>query len=324
MQNKVLITGGSGFIGFHLAKHLAENNYKVTICGNRLKAEKDIEIKKFLKETNSEFINLDLTEKNQLEKLNTNYDQVYHFAAICGTKYFYTMPETILRNNILSTINLLDWIKDSGIKDIFFSSSAEVYSGTIQKFGWKVPTAEDVPVCIDDIQNPRYSYCGSKIVEELLFLNYGKKYGLRPRIARYHNIYGERMGSDHVVAEFCQRICNKINPFPIFGGELTRSFIYIDDGVRAARLIMETEKTKGEIINIGSEEEVTINKLAEMLFKVADFYPKIETKDAPKGSVEKRCPDIGKLIKLTNYSQKTTLQEGLKKTFLWHKNNYKQ
>jgi len=318
-QNKVLITGGSGFIGFHLAKHLAEKGYKVDLCGNKIKPDDDDEIRDFLKKTNSRYINIDLTEKKEFEKLDNDYCQVYHLAAVCGTKYFYSEPERVLRVNTLSTINLLDWIKSTKCKDIFYASSAEVYGGTIQEFGWGVPTGEDVPAYVGALKNPRSSYGMSKLIGEYFFLNYAKKYGLNVRIGRYHNIYGERMGTDHVIAEFCQRICKKVNPFPIFGGDATRSFIYVEDGVKAARLIMETDKTISEIINIGSEEEVTISKVADELFKIGDFHPKVEIKPSPKGSVKRRCPSIEKLIKITNYSPTISLQEGLKKTFLWYK-----
>jgi len=264
---KALITGGLGFIGFHLAKHLHEKGDKVIICDNQFRGKIDDEIKKFLKKNDVEYIDMDMTDKKDFEKLDSNYDAIYHLAAINGTKYFYQMPEEVLRVNLLSTINLLEWIKDTSCKDVLFSSSSEVYSGTIQKFGWKIPTEEDVPLCIEDVNNPRYSYGGSKIAGELLFMNYGRKYSLNTRIVRFHNIYGERMGYEHVIPEFFKRIFDKVDPFPIYGGNETRSFIYVGDGVRAARLVMENEKIKNQIINIGNEtEEITIHppKLLEL------------------------------------------------------------
>lgn len=321
--SKALITGGLGFIGFHLAKHLAEKGDKVTICDNQFRGKLDGEVTAFLEKTGSKYVNLDMTEKAEFEKLEMDYDRIYHLAAINGTRYFYEIPETVLRVNIVSVINLLDWVKETKCKDLLFSSSSEAYSGTIQKFGWEIPTGEDVPLCIDDVQNPRYSYGGSKIAGELLFLNYGKVYSLNVRIVRFHNIYGERMGYEHVIPEFCKRILDNTDPFPIFGGKETRSFIYVGDGVRATRLIMESESTKGEIINIGNEtNEITIKELAERLFKVANVSPRIEIKEAPKGSVERRCPSIKKLIRLTGYSETVSLDEGLKRTFEWCKKDY--
>jgi len=322
---KALITGGLGFIGFHLAKHLQEKGYQVDICDNQFRGKVDEEIKIFLKKNDVKYIKMDMTKKSDFDKLDANYDVVYHLAAINGTKYFYQIPEEVLRVNLLSTINLLEWIKGTSCKDILFSSSSEVYSGTIQKFGWKIPTGEDVPLCIEDVTNPRYSYGGSKIVGELLFLNYGRKYSLNIRIVRFHNIYGERMGFEHVIPEFFKRIFDKVDPFPIYGGNDTRSFIYVGDGVRAARLIMENEKTKNEIINIGNEDgEIKIKDLSEKMFEIAGVNPKIELKESLKGSVPRRCPSIKKLKKLTGYKSEISLNEGLQRTYKWYKQDYQK
>ena len=322
-MTKSLITGGLGFIGFHLAKYLVDKGDEVTICDNQFRGRLDDEVKVFLHKTGSKYIKLDMTEKSQFKYIDIDYDRIYHLAAINGTKYFYEMPETILRTNILSVINLLDWVKETSCKNILFSSSSETYSGTLQKFGWQIPTAEDVPLCIEDVNNPRYSYSCSKIAGEMLFLNYGKKYSLNVRIVRYHNVYGERMGYEHVIPEFFKRILDKAEPFPIFGGNETRSFIYVSDGVEATWLIMETDSTKGEIINIGNEEgEISINALAEIMFKIAGVKPKIELKEAPKGSVARRCPSIKKLIKFINYTPKVSLQDGLKRTYEWYRKEY--
>ncbi len=322
---KALITGGLGFIGFHLAKHLQEKGDKVIICDNQFRGKIDEEVKIFLKKNGVEYINMDMADKKDFEKLDNNYDAVYHLAAINGTKYFYQIPEEVLRVNLLSTINLLEWIKDTSCKDMLFSSSSEVYSGTILKFGWKIPTEEDVPLCIEDVSNPRYSYGGSKIAGELLFLNYGRKYSLNTRIVRFHNIYGERMGYEHVIPEFFKRIFDKVDPFPIHGGNETRSFIYVMDGVRAARLVMENEKTKDEIINIGNEdEEITIKDLSEKMFEITGVNPKIELKESLKGSVPRRCPSIEKLKKLTGYTPEVSLHEGLQRTYKWYKQDYQK
>ena len=317
---KTLITGGLGFIGFHLAKLLSEKGEKITLCDNQFRGKLDAEVKDFLKRTNSKYINIDLAEKDQFHILDRDYDKIYHLAAINGTKYFYEIPETVLRINLLSVINLLDWVKETSCKNILFSSSSEAYSGTIQKFGWNIPTEELIPLSIEDVTNPRYSYGGSKIAGELLFINYGKRYNLNTRIIRLHNIYGERMGEEHVVSEFFKKIVDKADPFTILGGEETRTFIYVGDGVEAMRLIMDTEKTSGQIINVGNETgEIKIKDLAKIMFEIAGVNPGVEIKNAPKGSVTRRCPSISKLTNLTGYYPETSLKEGLKKTYEWYK-----
>jgi nucleoside-diphosphate-sugar epimerase len=165
----------------------------------------DNELKSLLELDNVTYINCDLTNPNDFDKLDTNYDYVYHLAAINGTKNFYEMPQKVLRVNVLSSINLLDWYIQTKCKKILFTSSSETYAGTMRTSGFSIPTPENVPLCVDDILNPRWSYGGSKIMGELLFLNYSKMNNFDMSIIRYHNIYGGRMGYDHVIPEFIKQ-----------------------------------------------------------------------------------------------------------------------
>jgi len=319
-MTKVLITGGAGFIGFHLAKLLAKTQ-EVTICDNLFRGKDDSELKQLLTLKNVSFLKCDLTERRELEKLEKNYDYVYHLAAINGAKYFYEIPDKVLRVNTLAVINILDWFINSNCKKILFTSSSETYSGTMNKFGVKIPTPETVPLCVEDVKNPRWSYAGSKIVGELFFINYARIHGFDMSIVRYHNIYGPRMGHEHVIPEFCTRIHRKEDPFKIFGGKETRAFCYIDDAIRATKLVMESKRTNGEIVHIGNDkEEITIMDLVKRMFKIAGFHPKLDIKAAPPGSVKRRCPNIDKLKKLTGFESKIDLDIGLKRTFEWYKN----
>lgn len=318
---KTLVTGGAGFIGFHLAKNLAESRHEVIIADNLFRGKLDKELKELIKLKNVKFIQCDLTDANEVKKLGKNYDYVYHLAAINGTKYFYEIPDKVLRVNVLAAINILDWFVNSGSKKILFASSSETYAGTMRRFGIKIPTPEDVPLCVEDVKNPRWSYGGSKIIGELFFINYARVHKFDMSIVRYHNIYGPRMGNEHVIPEFCIRIKNKENPFKILGGEETRAFCYIDDAIKATRMVMESEKTNGEIIHIGNDkEEISMIELARKMFKIEGFYPELEIKPAPAGCVQRRCPDINKLRNLTGFEPQIKLDEGLKKTFGWYKN----
>lgn len=321
-MSKVLVTGGAGFIGFNLSRHLANQGYKVTICDNLFRGKMDNELKNLLELDNVTYINCDLTNPNDFDKLDTNYDYVYHLAAINGTKNFYEMPQKVLRVNVLSSINLLDWYTQTKCKKILFTSSSETYAGTMRTFGVSIPTPENVPLCIDDVLNPRWSYGGSKIMGELLFLNYSKMNNFDMSIIRYHNIYGGRMGYDHVIPEFIVRLLKKEDPFKIFGSEETRAFCYIDDAIKATQLVMENTNTNHEIINIGNDtEEISIMELAKKLYYITNNYPNLELMPAPSGSVQRRCPDLTKIKKLTGYKPIIDLNNGLKKTFEWYTEN---
>ncbi len=232
------------------------------------------------------------------------------------------MPEKLLKINILSTINFLEWISNTNCKNIAFSSSSEVYAGTISRYHEQIPTPETVPLCIDDIFNPRFSYGGSKIIGELLMINYTKKFDMTCKIIRYHNIYGPRMGYEHVIPEFCTRILKQEDPFKIYGGNQTRAFCYVDDAVKASVMIMEKSGNQTEIFHVGNEDgEITIQTLADKLFSIVKFHPKVEKLPPPQGSVERRCPLTTKLKNL-GFTPIVKIEEGLEKTFSWYKSNF--
>ncbi|MFH1850453.1 MAG: NAD-dependent epimerase/dehydratase family protein [archaeon] len=316
----MLVTGGAGFIGFHLSRHLAGQGYDVTICDNFFRGSRDDELKALLKQPNVSLIECDMADSSCVTLLGAGYDYVYHLAAINGTRYFYEIPDKVLRVNILSAINVLDWFVKSGSGKILFASSCEAYASNKDL---PLPTPEDVPLAVSDVKNSRFSYGGSKIAGELLFYNYAKVHKFRMTILRYHNLYGPRMGFEHVVPEFCMRLIKKEDPFRIIGGKDTRSFCYCDDGVRATQQVMESEKTDGEIIHTGnSTEEISIVDLAGRLMDIAGFHPEIKVSPAPEGSVNRRCPDLTKIKALTGYEPEIMLEDGLKKTLAWYRDNH--
>ena len=317
---RVLITGGAGFIGFHLARFLANRDYKVVIYDNLFRGKMDKELKELCAQANVTFINCDLTDREELKRIKEEFDYVYHFAAINGTRYFYEIPHEVLRVNVLSLINMLEWSKGGVVGKFLFASSSEVYAGMGRVSQLPIPTPENVPLIIDDPYNSRLSYAGSKIIGELFLISYSKAYDFPATIVRYHNIYGPRMGYEHVIPEFCIRILKKENPFKIYGGKETRAFCYIDDAVMATKLVMETEKTNREIIHIGNpQEEITILDLTKKMFDLFDYHPSLEILPASQGSINRRCPKIDKLVSLTGFSPTINLEEGLIKTFVWYK-----
>lgn len=320
---KALITGGAGFVGFHLANYLSSKRFEVHIADNFQRGRKDKDFDNLLKQKNVKLIQLDVTQENQFLKLDKNYNQVYHFAAINGTGNFYRIPDQVIKVGAVGTINVLEWFSSKNKNGkIMFSSSSEAYSGLLSILGnkFKIPTPEEVPLVVNNPKNVRWSYGASKILGEVAFFSYAKARNFkRFSIIRYHNIYGPRMGYEHVIPQFCERILKKENPFKIFGGKQTRSFCYVDDAVDATKLVIESEKTNGKIIHIGRDDaEIKITELAEELFEIAQFHPKIKIETEAEGTAQRRCPDITKLKKL-GFKPKVGLKEGLKKTFEWYK-----
>ena len=316
---KILITGGAGFIGFRLGKYLADKDYEVTICDNLFRGKMDYYFKNLIERDNIRFVKIDLTEREELDKFEKDYDNIYHLAAINGTKYFYEIPHKVLRVNILTLINLLDWLINTDCRKMVWTSSSETYASTMKISDIPIPTSEEVPLTIDDVFNPRISYAGSKIVGELLCINYSRVFGFNVSIVRPHNIYGPRMGYEHVIPEFIKRIIIKEDPFKIYGGNQSRAFCYVDDFVKGIRLIGESSKTNGEIINMGNDnEEIIITDLAQKMFDLFGFHPKLEFLPAPRGSIDRRCPDISKAKRLVGYEPQINLEVGLQKTYVWY------
>src|SRR3989344_8290845 len=307
-----LITGGGGFIGFHLAKSLVKQGYNVTILENFARGKIDEEFEDFIKQKNVTLIEGDITKPETFDDIG-EFDYVYHLAMINGTENFYNIPDKVLKVGILGTINVFDWFIKQDHGKLLFSSSSETYAGALKllKGDFPIPTPEEIPLVVDDPSNVRWSYGASKILSEVALYSYAKAHKMNDfSIIRYHNIYGPRMGFDHVIPQFIERLIKKEDPFKIFGGNESRTFCYIDDGIRATQMVMESSETNGKITHIGrSDEEISILNLAKQLFEIAKVNPILDIKPAPKGSVMRRCPDITKLQQLGFKPQKS-LKEG--------------
>jgi len=327
-MKKILITGAGGFIGFHLSESLFKEGNNLTLIDNFTRNAMDFDFEHLIGQKGVNFISADITKTDYLNNLDSYYDEIYHLAAINGTKYFYEKPYEVLRINILTLMNMLEWINEKNTGKFIFTSSSEAYSGTITEFGAKfdfIPTKENVPLCINDVYNERFSYGGSKIAGELLTINYFKKIKVPYTIIRYHNIYGPRMGFEHVIPEFCKRIYDKCDPFELFGGYETRAFCYISDAIDGTIKAMRSNKTNNEIVNVGNDrEEVRIIDLAKLILKISKSNAKLKIKKAPSGCVKRRCPDITKIKKMTGYEPKINLEQGVRISLDWYLNKYKE
>lgn len=325
MSKKSLIIGGAGFIGFHLAKSLSDQGQEVRILDNFARGREDDELNKLIGRENVNFIKGDITKKDVFESLPEDLDYIYHLAAINGTENFYNAPDKVLKVGALGMFNILDWFVKRKKGKLLFSSSSEAYAGALKMMGdnFPIPTPEEVPLVVEDPKNLRWSYGGSKIISEIIMHSYAKVHNTDNfAIVRYHNIYGPRMGFEHVVPQFIEKIVKRRVPFKILGGQETRSFCYVDDGIRATQKVMESEKTNGQTIHIGrSDDEIKIVDMAKILFEIAGIVPTFDIGSAPKGCVKRRCPDTTKLHSL-GFSPEVGLKDGLKLCFDWYKNKF--
>lgn len=330
-NRKILITGAAGFIGYHLSRNILEtygDQCELVLVDNLQRGKMDGDLKKLLEDPRVKFLILDLTDPSSYEKIGNGYDHVYHLAAINGTKFFYEMPHEVLRVNTLSLVYMLDWFHQKNKKGKFcFTSSNEAYAGGLNTFNTlPIPTPEKIPLVIDDPYNPRWSYASTKLTGELFVIHYAKMYDFQALIVRPHNFYGPRAGYEgHVIPDFLERIALKTDPFPIYGADDMRTFCYITDGVQAMRMLMDSKKTDNqpiETVHIGDSLEITIQDLAEKIFQVAGWRPQsFNIKNSPSGSVKRRFADTTKLRSFVGWTPDMSLDEGLKTTYEWYREN---
>lgn len=313
-----LITGGTGFIGRNLVKILIKNNYHVKILDNDFRGN----IKSLGKDRKSvEFIDGDIRDLEKVKKACRGVDSVIHLASINGTEFFYTKPEIVLDVSTKGILNIIDACMWEGVGEIFVASSSEIYHEP--KI---IPTPENIEMIIPDPYNPRFSYAGGKIISELLSIHYGKRYFKKSIIFRPHNVYGPEMGWEHVIPQFLIKMKRLVKQksdlinFPIQGtGKESRSFIYVSDFIDGLMLLIKKGKHL-ETYNIGSGEEITINKLVQVVSKIYGKKAQITAGKIQKGGTYRRVPNISKLKKL-GFKQKVKLSEGLLKTAHWYNEN---
>lgn len=322
-MKKILITGGAGFIGYHLSSRLAKEGHDLTIVDNFFRSRHDEDLAALLVMPNVKLIEADLTKLESWDLVGSGYDEVYHLVGINGTKFFYEIPHEVLRIGVSTTMNVLEWFRTKNNKPgakILYTSSNEAYASALEAFGaLPLPTPESVPLVIADTYNPRWSYGGQKLIGELFFIHYSKAYNFRMAIVRPHNFYGPRAGYEHVIPEIVGRVSAKVEPFPIFGADDTRSFCYIADAVEAIQRVMESTTTDGGTYHIGTTEETGIKNLIEKIFELMSWRPaKVDIKNSPEGSVKRRLADVSKIKKDTGWEATTSLAEGLRKTIDWY------
>lgn len=324
-MKKVLLIGGAGFIGYHLTKRLTERgSYDITIADNFFRGKRDDLLTPLIEEHNIRVVENDFTKPEAFDVLDGDYDYVYMLASVVGVDYTTSIPNELIRINAYLILNTLEWLKRSKCGKALFTSTSECYAGSITAFDYKIPTPEEVPLCIDDISHPRWTYAVTKMMGESGFLNYSKVFGFDATIVRYHNAFGPRMGFKHVIPHLVQRFLDNETPFKVYGHDQTRTFNYITDAVEGTILAMESEGTNGEIFHIGSEEEITIEELIKYTGELMGYDGTYENAPTYPGSVARRCPDISKAKRVLGYEPQVSWQDGLKTTVEWYRQYLEQ
>jgi len=309
---KILITGGGGFIGSHLARYLLQQGNLVRIV--------DIKFPNYIREKYyTEKLQLDLRNWENCLIATEGIDKVYNLAANMGGIGFITaVGAEVMHDNVLINTHMLEASRQNKVKRYLFASSACVY-----------PTYKQISADVKGLKeedanpaDPDNFYGWEKLYTEKVCEAYQRDYGMDIRIVRYHNVYGPegtyKGGREKSPAALCRKVAEAHNPgaITIWGdGKQTRSYCYIDDCIRGTVMLMESDWDKP--INIGSERLVTIDELADMIIRISgkNIVKKYDP-TAPQG-VRGRNADVSLAIKVLGWEPRVSLEEGLTKTYTW-------
>ena len=308
---KVVVTGAGGFIGSHLCRYLKNKGYWVRAV--------DIKWDNYIADYADQYVTADLRRSNSAAQTVKGVDRVYNLAAnMGGIGYITEIKGEIMRDNVLINVNMLEAARKHKVERFFFSSSACVYPTYKQKSPEIQPLREDEAYPAD----PDNEYGWEKLFTERLCLDYAQDFGLNMRIARFHNIYGPegtyKGGREKAPAALCRKVAEASDPgkITIWGdGKQTRSFCYIDDCLRGIDSLVDSDYDQP--VNIGSDRLVTMNEVADMIIKISSKrIMKTYDSTQPQG-VRGRNADLTLIKRLTRWSPTVSLEEGLKKTYMW-------
>ena len=318
-NKKILVVGAGGFIGGHLTNKLLKNgNYLVSV---------DIKPKEYWFqdfEDSENHYSMDMKDINNCRKVTKKIDYVFNMACNMGGMGFIENNKAECMQSVLINTNLLIACKEAAVKRYFFSSSACAYNKSLQQEVFIEGLREEDAYPAD----PEDGYGWEKLFSERMCKHFEEDYGIQVRIARYHNIYGPYGtydgGREKAPAAMCRKVIkakkNNENRIEVWGdGKQTRSFLYIDDCIEGTLRLFESDYP--EPVNIGSDEQVSINQVIEIIENISGIkkLERIYQMDKPKG-VRGRSSNNDLVKKILNWSYKIELKDGLKKTYDWMNN----
>lgn len=308
-DKRVLVTGGAGFIGSWICDVLIGLGTTLD-CLDDFSTGKHENTDHLVGKTGFRLIKADVS--NFRSKLK--YDCILHLASGASPEEYQQHPIKTLRANSIGSYNMLELARKDDAK-ILFASTSEVY-GDAQS----VPTLETYWGNVNPV-GVRSCYDEGKRFGEALFMAYHRQYGLNVRIARIFNTYGPRLRAEGAYGRAVSRFITQAlagKPLTVYGdGMQTRAFCYVIDTVMGLLALLISESARGELVNIGNPEEVTILDLARRIKRLANTSSPIVFYPLPRDDPRRRCPDIGKAEKLLQWKPKISLEQGLTRTITW-------
>lgn len=308
---KIMITGGSGFIGSHLVDKLIVMGNKVIVYDNfdEYYKGKEENVRRHFRDSNFTLIRADILDHESLCRAMKGVDVIFHLAAQPGVGFSEENPVKTNTVNTTGTLNVLNAAKKMGVKKVIFASSSSVYG-----------LPEYMPMDERHPTNPISVYGASKLAAEKYVRIYNGLPNLSTVILRYHSVYGPRQRPDMAIRKWTQQLFENKPPIIYGDGEQTRDFTYIDDIVEGTLKAAEIDGVEGETFNLGKGSRVSVNNVVRLLIKrigKEDIDP-IYTKPRP-GDVSGTHADISKARKLLGYDPTATLNDGIKWFVRWFK-----
>ncbi len=304
MKNKILITGGAGFIGSCLAEKLIQDSDNFVVIVDNLSTG-NLEKLPGKLNGNWKFLKCNVNDYRDIAEVMISYhfDYVFHYAAFVGVQRTQSNPINVL-NDLKGIENVFNLCKNSGVRRVFFASSSEVYGETLD-----LPQNEETTPL-----NSRLPYAVIKNVGEAFLTSYKKEYNLDYTIFRFFNTYGPKQSPDFVMSKFIKHALQNEN-IPIYGsGEQSRTFCFISDNIEACTNAFKYNKYVNDVVNIGSDLEISILDLANKIIRLTGSKSKIAFQPPlPEGDMRRRYPDIKKMRSLLK-RELIPLDEGIKKT----------
>jgi dTDP-alpha-D-glucuronic acid decarboxylase len=311
---QVLVTGGCGFIGSHLAEYLSRSGDEVTIFDAAPPPRERAD--------SVRYIQGDVRDEAALaSSIPAGVDVIYHLSAIVGVDRYLAVPADVVEINLLGTLNVLRCARDADAK-IVLASTSEVYGKNPA-----TPWQEDSDRVLGSTAVDRWSYSTSKALAEHLTFAYIRQYGLQATIVRFFNVYGPRQRPAYVVSRSVHRALRGLPPEVYDSGAQTRCFTYIDDAIHGTVLAANLPKADGEHFNIGSDRETTVTEVVDIVCELTGLAVPAAPLDtaAQFGSryqdIARRVPDTSKARDILGWTCATSLREGLAMTIDWARRN---
>lgn len=311
-MNSILVTGGAGNVGGSLAKKLVTNPDNFVVVMDDLSTGNTGKLPDATRYPNFKFIKGDVNSLSDISAviLRYGFDYIFHYAAVVGVKRTLDNPAKVL-HDIQGIKNVLEVAKNTGVKRVFFSSSSEVYGEPVE-----FPQNEHTTPL-----NSKLPYAIVKNVGEAFLKSYKQEYDLDFTIFRFFNTYGPDQSSDFVISKFID-LALAGKPITLYGDGLqTRTFCYIDDNIEATTNALYENKFVNDVVNIGSDFEMTIKELAQLIIKETNSKSEIiHLPPLPEGDMTRRKPDIGKMKQLLS-RELTPVTEGVRRIIAMRKNS---